>query len=160
MDIRAAEISKVIKDQIASFGTEAQVSEVGSVRSVGDGVVAFAGVQNGYGNVVQVQHSGNRMTVYAHLSRINVRKGQAISQGDNIGAVGATGWATGPHLHFEFKVNGNHVDPMQIARASESTQLSPVALSQFRRQAVLTATRLEMADQMQTAGASSGPRFE
>jgi len=130
------------------------------VRSVGDGVVAFAGVQNGYGNVVQVQHSGNRMTVYAHLSRINVRKGQAISQGDNIGAVGATGWATGPHLHFEFKVNGNHVDPMQIARASESTQLSPVALSQFRRQAVLTATRLEMADQMQTAGASSGPRFE
>ena len=130
------------------------------IRSVGDGVVAFAGVQSGYGNVVHIQHSGNRTTVYAHMSRIDVRKGQAVEQGALIGAVGATGWATGPHLHFEFKVNGTHVDPMQIARASESTQLSPVALSQFKRMAVVTADRLNMADQMQTAGASSGPRFE
>ena len=130
------------------------------VRSVGDGVVSFAGVQNGFGNVVMIKHRNQHETVYAHLSRIAVRKGQNVSQGDTIGAVGSTGWATGPHLHFEFKVNGAHVDPMQIARASESTQLSPVALAQFRRMAVLTAPRLDMADQMQTAGAQSGPRFE
>jgi murein DD-endopeptidase MepM/ murein hydrolase activator NlpD len=109
--------------------------------------------------VVQVQHSANRMTVYAHLSRIDVRVGQKVEQGSLIGAVGATGWATGPHLHFEFKVNGAHVDPMQIARASESTQLSPLALAQFKQMAVSTAVRLDMAEQQQVAGVR-GTRFE
>ncbi len=130
-----------------------------AVRVVGDGVVAFAGTQNGYGNVIQVQHSANRMTVYAHLSRIDVRVGQKVEQGGEIGAVGATGWATGPHLHFEFKVNGDHVDPMQIARASESTQMSPQALAQFKRMAVVTGQRLDMAEQRQVAGVRSA-RFE
>ena len=83
------------------------------VRTVGDGVVEFAGVQNGYGNVVQVEHGNDRSTLYAHLSRIDVRKGQRVEQGQRIGAVGATGWATGPHLHFEFRVNGEHQDPLR-----------------------------------------------
>jgi len=130
------------------------------VRVVGDGVVSFAGWQNGYGNVVQVQHSADRMTVYAHLSRMDVKKGQKIEQGQILGAVGATGWATGPHLHFEFKVGGKHVDPMQIARASESTQISPQAMARYRDLARQTAQRLDMASQMQTAGAQTGPRFE
>ena len=93
------------------------------VRSVGDGVVEFAGWQNGYGNVVKVQHGKERSTLYAHLSRIDVRKGQAIEQGQRIGAVGATGWATGPHLHFEFQVNGQHVDPLSIAKASDTVTI-------------------------------------
>ena len=131
-----------------------------AVRTVGEGVVSFAGRQNGYGNVVQVQHSANRMTVYAHLSRIDVRVGEKVEQGSLIGAVGATGWATGPHLHFEFKVNGDHVDPMQIARASESTQLSPLALAQFKQMAVSTAVRLDMAEQQQVAGVRGIRRFE
>jgi murein DD-endopeptidase MepM/ murein hydrolase activator NlpD len=131
-----------------------------AVRTVGEGVVSFAGRQNGYGNVVQVQHSANRMTVYAHLSRIDVRVGEKVEQGSEIGAVGATGWATGPHLHFEFKVNGEHVDPMQIARASESTQLSPLALAQFKQMAVSTAVRLDMAEQQQVAGVRGTHRFE
>jgi murein DD-endopeptidase MepM/ murein hydrolase activator NlpD len=130
------------------------------VRSVGDGVVAFAGQQNGYGNVVQLQHNGDRMTVYAHLSRIDVRRGQHVEQGMRIGAVGATGWATGPHLHFEFKVNGHQVDPMTIARASESLQLSPQALAQFHHMAVDVAQRLGSASDWQTAGAQPGPHFE
>lgn len=130
------------------------------VRTVGEGVVSFAGWQNGYGNVVQVQHSGDRTTVYAHLSRIDVRRGQQVEQGARIGAVGATGWATGPHLHFEFKVGGRQVDPMTIARASESLQLSPLALGQYRRMAVDVAQRLNMASEHQAAGASTGPRFE
>ena len=66
------------------------------VRTVGDGVVEFAGVQNGFGNVVIVKHRNTDQTLYAHLSRIDVRHGQGVTQGQNIGAVGATGWATGP----------------------------------------------------------------
>jgi murein DD-endopeptidase MepM/ murein hydrolase activator NlpD len=104
-----------------------------AVRSVGDGTVEFAGVQNGYGNVVILKHRNNHSTLYAHLSRINVRKGESISQGQNIGAVGATGWATGPHLHFEFRVNGVYQDPMTIARENESTPLSASAKGAFAR---------------------------
>jgi murein DD-endopeptidase MepM/ murein hydrolase activator NlpD len=94
-------------------------------------VVEFAGWQNGYGNVVQIQHSSGRETVYAHLSRIDVKKGQHIDQGAHLGAVGATGWATGPHLHFEFKVNGAHQDPMAIAKSSETLTIAPTSRAQF-----------------------------
>jgi murein DD-endopeptidase MepM/ murein hydrolase activator NlpD len=101
------------------------------VRAVGDAVVSFAGRQNGYGNVIHLQHAGNRETVYAHLSRIDVKLGQRVAQSDTIGAVGATGWATGPHLHFEFKLAGQQTDPVKIARASESVTLSAATLPQF-----------------------------
>jgi murein DD-endopeptidase MepM/ murein hydrolase activator NlpD len=69
--------------------------------------------------------------VYAHLSAIHVKLGQKVAQGATLGAVGATGWATGPHLHFEFKVDGHQVDPVTIARASGSKALSPAARVQF-----------------------------
>ena len=59
-------------------------------------------------------------TFYAHLSRIDVRPGQSVQQGQNIGAVGSTGWATGPHLHFEFRVNGKHHDPHGDGQAQRS----------------------------------------
>jgi murein DD-endopeptidase MepM/ murein hydrolase activator NlpD len=101
------------------------------VRSVGDGVVEFAGVQNGFGNVVMLRHRANHTTVYAHLSRIFVKQGQTISQGQNVGAVGATGWATGPHLHFEFRINGVHRDPLTIARQSEAVPLNAALRPQF-----------------------------
>ena len=103
------------------------------VRSVGDGVVEFAGVQNGFGNVVIVKHGGSNTTVYAHLSRILVRQGQSIGQGQNVGAVGQTGWATGPHLHFEFRVNGAQRDPVTIARQSESVPVSNAAKPIFSK---------------------------
>ena len=102
-----------------------------SVRSVGNGTVEFAGRQNGYGNVVQVKHGNERTTVYAHLSRIDVAKGQRIEQGQRIGAVGSTGWSTGPHLHFEFRVNGQHQDPLRIAKASEAVAVAPAARAEF-----------------------------
>ncbi len=105
------------------------------VRTVGDGVVEFAGVQNGYGNVVFVKHRNTNITVYAHLSRVDVRKGQSIGQGETVGAVGSTGWATGPHLHFEFRVNGHQEDPMTIARASETVPVSPAAKAAFAKAA-------------------------
>jgi len=101
------------------------------VRSVGDGAVEFAGVQNGYGKVVVVKHGNERTTLYAHLSRIDVRNGQRVDQGQRIGAVGMTGWATGPHLHFEFRVKGQHQDPLRIARSGESVSLPASARQQF-----------------------------
>lgn len=104
-----------------------------AVRSIGDGIVEFAGVQNGFGNVVFIKHRNNHTTVYAHLSRIGVQKGQSVSQGQHIGAVGSTGWATGPHLHFEFRVNGMHQDPMTIAQQNETIPLSATAQPLFRQ---------------------------
>jgi murein DD-endopeptidase MepM/ murein hydrolase activator NlpD len=101
------------------------------VRAVGDGTVEFAGWQNGYGNVVEIKHNAERSTVYAHLSRIAVTKGQHVEQGANIGAVGSTGWATGPHLHFEVKFAGVQQDPLQIAKASEPTTITPAGKTQF-----------------------------
>jgi murein DD-endopeptidase MepM/ murein hydrolase activator NlpD len=103
------------------------------IRTVGDGVVEFAGVQRGYGNVVEITHRDGKSTLYAHMSRIAVSKGQRVGQGDNIGAVGSTGWSTGPHLHFEFRVNGVHHDPMTLARQSESIQLSASSRPAFDR---------------------------
>ena len=117
-----------------------------AVRAVGDGVVVFAGWQNGYGNVIHLQHAGNRETVYAHLSRLNVRTGQKVSQSDLIGAVGATGWATGPHLHFEVKVGGQQTDPVKIARASEAVTLSAMALPQFMAQRLAASQALASAE--------------
>lgn len=121
------------------------------VRAVGDGIVDFAGVQNGYGNVVIVSHPGGRQTLYAHLSRINVRKGQRIAQSDTVGAVGATGWATGPHLHFEFKVSGKQVDPMTIARNSEAVTISPAARPRFSETAALARAQLTTAPAVASA---------
>ncbi|MBI2751666.1 MAG: M23 family metallopeptidase [Burkholderiales bacterium] len=118
------------------------------VRSVGDGVVEFAGVQNGFGNVVMVKHGNKNVTVYAHLSRINVRSGQNISQGQNVGAVGQTGWATGPHLHFEFRVNGQHRDPLTIARQSEAIPVAASARPAFNQAAAMVRLQLAAAANM------------
>ncbi len=115
------------------------------VRTVGEGVVEFAGVQNGYGNVVFIKHGGDRVTVYAHLSRLGVRQGQRVNQGDLIGAVGSTGWATGPHLHFEFRQGGEQVDPLRIARTSEGQTLSAAARTQFQAQALVWRAQLAAA---------------
>ncbi len=95
------------------------------VRCVGDGVVEFTGPKNGYGNVVEVRHSGGRTTLYAHLRRIDVRHGQRVERGDRLGTVGATGWATGPHLHFEFKVGGVPRNPARLAQWSDTAQIGP-----------------------------------
>lgn len=102
-----------------------------AVRAVGDGVVEFAGRQNGYGNVIQLRHDDRRSTVYAHLSQIGVKQGARVTQGQTIGAVGATGWATGPHLHFEFKLDGRQADPVKLARSSEAVPLPTWARPQF-----------------------------
>ncbi|HWP10909.1 MAG TPA: M23 family metallopeptidase [Ramlibacter sp.] len=117
----------------AHLGTDYGAATGTPVRSVGEGVVVFAGEQNGFGKVVIVKHNSTDETLYAHLSRIGVRPGQSVSQGHSIGAVGMTGWATGPHLHFEFRVNGVHRNPQEIARRNSAVTLSAEARPQFDR---------------------------
>ena len=121
------------------------------VRSVGAGVVEAAGRQNGYGNVVEVKHGAERSTLYAHLSTIDVKVGQRVEQGQKIGGVGATGWATGPHLHFEFRVKGVHQDPMLVAKASESTTLDAEARKRFSELSKLLQAKLEVAESLSGA---------
>ena len=123
------------------------------VRVVSDGIVEFAGWQNGYGNVVAVKHASDRSTLYAHLSRIDVRKGQAVTQGMHIGAVGMTGWATGPHLHFEFKVGGVQRDPSVIASLANSVALAPAARAQFAQLAQSAKAQLGVAQSTNPANA-------
>jgi murein DD-endopeptidase MepM/ murein hydrolase activator NlpD len=110
----------------------------------------FAGVQGGVGNGVLVRHNGSDTTVYAHLSRIDVRRGQSVTQGQRVGAVGATGWATGPHLHFEFRVNGRHQDPLTVARRSEGLPLSAEARPAFNRLASAARLTLDAAASVAT----------
>ena len=129
----------------AHLGTDFAAPTGTPARTVGDGVVSFAGSQTGYGNVVFLKHRNGHETVYAHLSKINVRVGQSVAQGDTIGLVGATGWATGPHLHFEFRVNGVHQDPMTIARQSETVPVPMAALPTFKRLAAVVSTQLQAA---------------
>jgi murein DD-endopeptidase MepM/ murein hydrolase activator NlpD len=101
------------------------------VRSIGVGVVESAGNLGGYGKAVVVKHNNGHSTVYAHLSQMSVRRGQSVTQGQTIGKVGATGLATGPHLHFEFRVNGKHQDPLVMARKSETVPVSAQARPAF-----------------------------
>jgi murein DD-endopeptidase MepM/ murein hydrolase activator NlpD len=123
-----------------------------AVRTVGEGVVDFAGWQNGYGKVVEVRHGNQRSTLYAHLNTLRVRKGERVGQGQHIGDVGRTGWSTGPHLHFEFRVSGVHHDPLQVARAVEPVQLDASAKARFADVARTLQVKLDVAETL------AGPR--
>jgi murein DD-endopeptidase MepM/ murein hydrolase activator NlpD len=120
-----------------------------AVRSVGDGVIDFAGVERGYGNVVKVKHQGSISTVYAHLSKISVRQGQSVAQGQNIGAVGTTGLSTGPHLHFEYRVNGVYQDPQTVARHNHTVPVTAALKPAFDKAAMQARVALAAAGQMQ-----------
>ncbi|MFO6418649.1 M23 family metallopeptidase [Hylemonella sp. W303a] len=110
----------ILKTWRAHLGVDYAAPIGTPVRAVGDGVVEFAGEQGGYGKVVILRHRNGHQTLYAHLSRILVRHGQRIAQGQTLAASGATGWATGPHLHYEFRINGRHQNPLLIVRRSEA----------------------------------------
>ena len=149
----AMRMHPILQQMRAHLGVDYAAPTGTQVRSVGDGVVEFAGWQNGFGNVVHVKHSGSDTTVYAHLSRVDVRKGQRVSQSQRIGAVGATGWATGPHLHFEFRINGVHKDPLTIARNAEGLPLSTAARPAFDK--VAGAMRLQLTSAAPLAATAS-----
>lgn len=87
------------------------------IKASGDGLVDFVGEKSGYGNVIVLKHANGISTVYGHLSRFasGLRRGDKVSQGEIIGYVGMSGLASGPHLHYEFLLNGQHRDPMKVA---------------------------------------------
>ena len=138
----------IFHTQRAHLGVDYAAPTGTPVISVADGVVVESGFSGGFGNMVVVQHNARQSTVYAHLSKIAVRKGQTIKQGDNLGAVGATGWATGPHLHFEFRINGRHVDPLTLAQQGSSEPISAALRPQFNKRAEYARTQLMAAAQM------------
>ncbi len=110
-------------------GVDIKVPQGTPVQASGSGEVIFAGRDAGYGNCIIVAHQRNLDTLYGHLSAINVRVGQQVRRGDVIGLVGATGRATGPHLHFEVRVNDQPVEPTRYLTARPE----PVRLSQVTR---------------------------
>ena len=106
------------------------------VWATADGIVEYAGVKGGYGNVVEIRHSGSITTLYGHLSAFaaGVRKGTRVAQGQTVAYVGKTGFATGPHLHYEFKIAGAHQNPMRVA-LPKADPLAAKYRSAFLRQA-------------------------
>ena len=138
----------IVHTHRAHMGVDYAAPTGAPVISVADGVVVESGFSGGFGNMVVVQHNARQSTVYAHLSRIGVRKGQSIKQGDNLGAVGSTGWATGPHLHFEFRINGRHVDPLTLAQQGSSEPISAAQRNQFNQRAEYARAQLMAAAQM------------
>jgi len=103
------------------------------VRATGDGTVETAGTQGGYGNFVLVRHHGAYSTAYGHLSRFapGIHRGSRVTQGQVIGYVGATGWATGPHLHYEFRVNQVQQNPLSVVLPT-AIPIPPEKLASFR----------------------------
>lgn len=125
------------------------------VKATADGVVAFIGQKGGYGNVVMINHQGRYTTVYGHLSRFatGLHRGQRVTQGEIIGNVGMTGLASGPHLHYEFKIDGTQRDPLRVA-LPDAAPISPAQRAAFMeatldlndRLAMLRNTRLAKLD--------------
>jgi murein DD-endopeptidase MepM/ murein hydrolase activator NlpD len=110
-------IHPIFRTSRAHTGTDFAAPKGTRVLAAADGHVVFAGWRNGYGNTVEIRHGGSITTLYAHLSGFasGIRSGARVRQADAIAYVGATGWATGPHLHYEFKISGIQQDPMKIA---------------------------------------------
>ncbi len=113
------------------------------IKAAGDGRVQFSGWQNGFGNVVFIQHPNNVVTVYAHANKLaGLKKGQKVRQGQTIAYVGQTGWATGPHLHYEFRVNGVHRNPMTV-KLPDAAPIAKSEMANFKKRSELMITRLE-----------------
>jgi murein DD-endopeptidase MepM/ murein hydrolase activator NlpD len=106
------------------------------VRAAADGRVRFRGRKGGYGNLLEIDHGGGIVTVYGHLSRFAplARAGARVRQGQTVAYVGMTGLATGPHLHYEYRLNGHYLDPQHI-RLPDATPLDAATMPDFRRQA-------------------------
>lgn len=115
------------------------------IRAAGDGVIDFAGIQGGYGKVIVIKHWNNYSTAYAHLNGFarGIKKGTKVSQGDVIGYVGSTGWSTGPHLHYEFRVNNQPRDPMSID-VPNAQPLAGAELQRFKAVASAMSHRLAL----------------
>ena len=112
-----ARFHPIFKNWRAHTGVDFAAPRGTRVLATADGHVVSAGPRGGYGNAVEIRHGSNISTLYAHLSGFapGIRAGARVQQGQAIGFVGSTGFATGPHLHYEFKLAGMHQDPLRVA---------------------------------------------
>lgn len=119
----------------AHKGTDYAAPTGTPIFASGNGRVTFTGTKGGYGKTVIIKHAGNIETRYAHMSRIRARNGARVKQGQIIGYVGMTGLASGPHLHYEFILNGVHRNPRTIlAKLPKAVSLDQAELPRFKRQ--------------------------
>lgn len=102
------------------------------IYAAGDGRIAYAGWARGYGRYIKIKHANGYETRYGHMSRIHVKRGQRVRQGQLIGRVGATGWATGPHLHYEVRIKGNPRNPLKI-KGTTTLRLKGKDLERFKK---------------------------
>ena len=123
------------------------------VRSVADGTVQFAATQGGYGKLIVIKHQGAYSTAYGHLSAFagGIRPGARVSQGDTIGFTGQTGLASGPHLHYEFRVNSQQVNPLAISLPT-AVPLGTAQIARFKSAIETPRAQLSLARQTMASG--------
>ncbi|MEE2657910.1 MAG: peptidoglycan DD-metalloendopeptidase family protein [Candidatus Latescibacterota bacterium] len=114
----------ILKRNVPHLGTDYAANHGTEVWATARGLVTMAGRNGGYGKMVEIEHPNGYRSRYAHLSRIRVRKGQHVKQQQIIGHVGATGRATGPHLHYELIQNGRHINPSSVNSRGEGEPLA------------------------------------
>ena len=129
----SARLHPILNTIRAHQGTDYAAPLGTPVYAAGSGRISYRGVKGGYGNVIQIDHGQGIETLYGHLSRFAAMKaGTQVHQGETIGYVGMTGLATGPHLHFEFHVNGRFVDPQRV-KLPDASPLDPTLREDFER---------------------------
>lgn len=135
----------ILRDWRAHKGVDYAAPMGTSVRATADGTVEFLGQQRGYGNFVVLRHHDHYTTAYGHLNGFasGLHQGSRVEQGEVIGYVGRTGWATGPHLHYEFRIAGEHQDPLSVA-LPVSIPLSPLQLRAFHAAAQPLMTQIAL----------------
>jgi len=138
-------VHPIFRNWRAHTGVDFAAPKGTRVLAAADGHVIFAGWRNGYGNTVELRHGGGITTLYGHLSGFaaGVRTGARVRQGDPVAFVGATGWATGPHLHYEFKIAGVHQDPMKVA-LPKATPVPARLKARFDSEATEAGARIAM----------------
>jgi len=136
-------------------GTDYAAKTGTPIKASGDGKVIWRGTKGGYGKTIILQHGGNITTLYAHLSKYNpkVASGTRVKQGDTIGYVGMTGTATGPHLHYEFRLNGVHKNPMTV-KLPDAQPISGKELARFKSDTSQLIAELQIKAIEQVADAS------
>jgi murein DD-endopeptidase MepM/ murein hydrolase activator NlpD len=128
----------------AHKGTDYAAPSGTKIWAAGEGRVVFVGRKGGYGNVVIIDHGKGIKTLYGHMSRFGkgMRAGRKVSQGETIGYVGSTGLATGPHLHYEYMVNGAQKNPAKIPMPR--TEIPSKYMAEFRSQSEIVLAKLDL----------------
>ena len=124
------------------------------IKAAGNGRVIFRGTKGGYGNTVIIQHGEEYTTLYAHMSNFDrsVKNGSRVKQGETIGYVGKSGLATGPHLHYEFRVNGTHRNPLTV-KIPKAAPIKKEYREDFKRQSTALLAQLDVIARTQVASA-------